>query len=291
MKKLVLLFSVILSCTLLNAQETYIVNGETIELKLKVDGEVDFLMSAEDNVYRYFIRTADNEVLELLNTRDDQDNFKEEYKAILEKATSGMSAANVRFTYPSISSYIETYDKGQDDDFEILSSKWKVQKRLSVFGGITNSPFVTNPENIKTPLFGAEFEVSEDRDHPRHSAFLQVRHILEDKNEFPYSTTELSLGYRFRFINTRSINLFADVKAATINFSKSVVDRSSETAPLFVKESNTAFDIPFIFGLGADVRLSDTSFITIGFNQLVALFLENQGNFPTDITLGYRMKL
>ncbi len=291
MKKLVVVLFVFLGVLTLNAQETYTVNGESLILKLKVEGTLDLLMSTDDNSYRYFIRSTNATITELLNTRDDEGLFREEYKATLETATSGRSAADVRFTYPSISTYVEMYDESQDENFEALRSKWKVQKRLSIFAGVTNSPFVTNPENSKTPLFGAEFELSEDRDYPRHSGFLQVRHVLEDETDFQYSTTEISLGYRFRFINKKAFNIYADVKTVTVNFSNFEVDDTLDNAPIFAKESSTAFDVPFIFAIGADFKIADNGYLTLGFNQLFAVFLENQGNFPTDVTLGYRMKL
>lgn len=291
MKKIVLLLCVLLSYTSLKAQESYTVNGETLQLKTEVDGKLDLLWNIINNEYRYFIRTSDNIITELVNTRDDNDNYQEEYKTILQNATSGMPADKVNLTLPSLIAYIDAYNKSQDTNFESTHSKSKAQLRLSVFGGITNSPFVTNEDNVKTPVFGAELEVSEGKESPRHSGFLQIRHVLEDKDKFPYSTTELSLGYRFRFIKSKGFNLFADVKGATLNFSKSTI-AIAENSVVTVKEvSDTAFDVPFIFGVGADIRVSDSSFITLGYNQLFAAFLDNQGNFSTDVTLGYKLQL
>lgn len=291
MKRLLLLFCILLSYSSLNAQENYMINGETLQLKIEVDGELDLLWNIIDNEYRYFIRTSDGKITELVNTRVKNDTYQEQYKTTLETATIGMSAKKVNLTLPSLIAYIETYNKGQDTSFESTHTKSKAQLRLMVFGGITNSPFVTNPNNIKTPLFGAELEISEDRESPRHSGFLQIRHVLDDKDKFPYSTTELSLGYRFRFIKTRGFNLFADVKAATVNFSKGRISENAGVITLNEDASNTAFDVPFIFGVGADIRISESSFITLGYNQLFAAFLDNQGNFSTDITLGYKLKL
>ncbi|MEZ4793333.1 MAG: hypothetical protein R2783_07700 [Gelidibacter sp.] len=291
MKKILLLFLVLLSYNSIKAQETYTVNGETLQLKTEVDGQLDLLWNIIDNQYRYFIRTSDNTITELVNTRDDNDNYQEEYKTTLTNATSGMSADKVNLTLPSLITFIEKYNKSKDLNFTSTHSKSKAQLRLSIFGGITNSPFVENPDNVITPVFGVELEVSEGRESPRHSGFLQLRHVLEDKDKFPYSTTELSLGYRFRFVKSRSFNLFADVKAATVNFSKANVVVIEGEDVTVKKESETAFDVPFIFGVGADIRVSECSFITIGYNQLFAAFLDNQGNFSTDITLGYKLKL
>ncbi len=292
MKKILLLLCVLLSYSSLKAQETYTVNGTELQLKTEVNGKLDLLWNIIDNQYRYFIRTSDNKITELVNTRDDNDTYQEEYKKTLENATSGLSAEKVNLTLPSLITYLETYNKSQDSNFTSTHSKSKAQLRLSVFGGITNSPFVSNPDNVKTPVFGAELEVSEGKESPRHSGFFQIRHVLEDKDKFPYSTTELSLGYRFRFIRSRGFNLFADVKGATVNFSKSTIPVAADGGAIALQEvSDTAFDVPFIFGIGADIRVSESSFITIGYNQLFAVLLDNQDNFSTDVTVGYKMKL
>ena len=292
MKKLIFLCCFLLSCSLLKAQESYVVKGETLQLKTEVDGKLDLLWNIIDNEYRYFIRTSDDAIIELQNTRDDNDRYQEEYRTTLQNATSGMSAKKVNLTLPSLISFVEDYNKTLDTTFESTHSKSKAQMRLSIFGGITNSPFVTNPDNVKTPVFGAELEVMEGRELPRHSGFLQLRHVLEDKDKLPYSTTEVSLGYRFRLIKSNVFNLFADVKVATVNFSKSTVPIAANGGVVTIQEvSDTAFDVPFVFGIGTDIRVSKSSFITLGYNQLFAAFLDNQGNFSTDVTLGYRLKL
>lgn len=277
----------------MTAQETHTIKGETLQLKTEVDGKLDLLWNIIDNEYRYFIRASDNTITELLNTRNDNDSYQEEYKTTLTNATvgSGMNTDKVNLTLPSLITFIETYNKTQDATFEFTHSKSKAQLRLSVFGGSTNSPFVYNPENVKTPVFGAELEVSEDLESPRHSGFFQIRHVLNKKDEFPYSTTELSLGYRFRFIRSKGFNLFADVKGATLNFSKGRIAENNGVITFNEDVSDTAFDIPFIFGVRADIRVSECSFITLGYNQLFAALLDNQGNFSTDVTLGYKMRL
>ena len=291
MKNIIVLMCVLLGFSSLKAQETYTINNETLQLKTEVDGKLDLLWNIIDNEYRYFIRSSDNVISELVNTKDDKNNYKEEYKTSLENATSGWSTSKVKLTLPSLITYLETYNKSQDANFTSTHPKRKPQLYLSAFGGITNSPFVNNPDNVITPVGGVELEVSEGRESPRHAGFLQIRHVFEGNDKFPYSTTELSLGYRFRFVRTNSFNLFADVKAATLNFSKGRITEEDGIVIINESVSTTSFDVPFIFGIGADFRISECSFITIGYNQLFALFLDNQGNFPIDVTLGYKMKL
>ena len=287
MKKLVLFFFAFLIYSSIIAQQTYNINGETIELKTEVDGKLDLLWNVIDNEYRYFLRTSDNIITELVNTRDNNDRYQEEYKMVLATATSGsgMSVEKVNLTLQGLRDFLDEYNKQNDTTYVSKNVRSKAQLRLLIFGGVTNSPFVSNPENIKTPVFGVEFEVMEGKESPRHSGFLQIRHVLEDEEEFPYTTTEFSLGYRFRVIRSRAFNLFGDVKAATVNISKIYLPNTNQEL------SDTAFDIPFIFGMGADIRVSKSSFITLGYNQLFAAFLDNEGNFSTDVTIGYKLQL
>lgn len=293
MKKKLFCFCAIFVIYFSEAQESYNINGETITLKTEVDGHLDLLWNVIDNQYRYFIRTSDNTITELTNTRNDEGDYQEEYKTTLANATNGaISAAKVNLTLPSLITYIETYNKQQDAGFTSTHPKNKLDLRLAIFGGITNSPFVNNPDNAITPVFGAELEVAQDKEQPRHSGFLQLRHVFKDEDKFPYETTELSLGYRYRFFSNDKFNIFADVKAATLNISKATVVRVDEDDNPYLEDiSETAFDVPFVFGLGVDFKISDRGFVTFGYNQLFAAFLDNQDNFSTDFTIGYRFKL
>ena len=147
-----------------------------------------------------------------------------------------------------------------------------------------------NPDNVKTPVIGAELEVLPSEDS-RHSGFFQIRSTFEN-DDFEYSTTELSLGYRFRIINTAKFGFYGDVKFATVNFKKATVTFVNDDSVLVTESvSETAFDVPFIFGIGAEYRITENSLITLGYNQLFAALIDNQGNFSTDITLGYKLRL
>ncbi len=291
MKKLLLILFLLFGYSSVIAQETYTVNGETLQLKTEIDGQLDLLWNIIDGKYRYFVRTADNNIKELINTKNDDNKYQEEYKTTLENLTSGLSAAKVNLTLGSLRNYIDSYNRNSDTNYESQVSKSSVELRLGIFGGITNSPFISNDDNVKTGVFGAELEFLEGKTMPRHSGFLQVRHTLES-DELKYTTTELSLGYRFRVFNCEKFGFYGDVRLATLNFSKATVSFIDENDDLISEEvSTTAFDIPFTFGIGADFKITNNSYIFVGYNQLFAAFLDNQGNFSTDITLGYKFSL
>ena len=269
------------------SQETYTVNGETLELKTEIDGKLDLLWNVIDGKYRYFVKTEDGTITELKNTKDDNNDYQEEYKSTLSSLTNGNSTDKLKLTLYSLRNYIDSYNASVDTSYTSTSTESNVQFRLGFSGGITNNPFVGNPDNTKTPLIGAELEIYEANVLPRHSWFLQARHAFEN-DDFKYSTSELSLGYRFRFINKETFSIYGQVKFATVNFSNfTFLDEND----MEVDSNETSFDIPFIFGVGSDIKVGNNSYITIIYGELFALLLDNQGNFSTDIAIGYKFNL
>ncbi|MAB48333.1 MAG: hypothetical protein CMC05_06855 [Flavobacteriaceae bacterium] len=287
MKKILIAMLFCLAFQLNYSQETYTVNGETLELKTEIDGKLDLLWNVIDGKYRYFVKTEDGTITELKNTKDDNNDYQEEYKSTLSSLTNGNSTDKLKLTLYSLRNYIDSYNASVDTSYTSTSTESNVQFRLGFSGGITNNPFVGNPDNTKTPLIGAELEIYEANVLPRHSGFLQARHAFEN-DDFKYSTSELSLGYRFRFINKETFSIYGQVKFATVNFSNfTFLDEND----MEVDSNETSFDIPFIFGVGSDIKVGNNSYITIIYGELFALLLDNQGNFSTDIAIGYKFNL
>ena len=79
--------------------------------------------------------------------------------------------------------------------------------------------------------------------------------------------------------------------AATYSFSKQTITFLVADVLSEIEISRNGFNAPFIFGIGLDFRVSDHSFITLTYNELFALLLENKGDFSTNISLGYKFKL
>lgn len=287
MKNILLL---VLICSIFQfnyGQENYSVNGQTLELKTEVEGTLDLLWNIIDGNYRYFVRTKDGTITELKNTRDSNKTYKEEYKSTLSSLTDGRSTDKLKLTLYSLKDFLDNYNDSVDSSYISTVSKRSVQFRLGFSGGITNNPFVGNPDNVIVPLIGAELEIFEANTLPRHSGFLQARHAF-DSDDFPYSTTELSLGYRYRIINKSSFSIYGQVKLATLNFSDvTIIDDNNVENNI----KNTAFDAPFIFGIGSDIKVGDHSYITIIYGELFSIFLDNQDNFSTDISIGYKFNL
>lgn len=287
MKKIIILILFCLAFQINYSQETYTVNGTSLELKTEIKGKLDLLWNVIDGKYRYFVKSEDGTITELKNTKNDNNDYQEEYKSTLSNLTNGKPTDKLKLTLYSLKSYIDSYNASVDSGYISANTERNVQLRLGFSGGITNNPFVGNPDNTKTPMIGAELEIFEANSLPRHSGFLQARHAFEN-DDFKYSTTELALGYRFRFINKETFSVYGQVKLATLNFTDvTFLDEND----MEVNSNETSFDIPFIFGVGSDIKVGDNSYITIIYGELFAAFLDNQGNFSTDIAVGYKFNL
>lgn len=287
MKKVIISFCLCLAFHLNYSQQSYSINGETLDLKTEIDGSLDLLWNIIDGNYRYFLKTTDGNITELKNTKGSNNKYKEEYKSVLREATEGMNTDKVKLTLYSLRNFIDAYNTSKDSSYTSTTTESNVEFRLGFSAGITNNPFVGNPDNTKNALIGAELEIYEANILPRHSGFLQVRHAFES-DEFMYSTSELSIGYRYRLINNASFSIYGQVKLATLNFFN--VTFEDESGMTF-DQSDTSFDIPLIFGIGSDIKIGDNSYLTIIYGELFAVLLDNQGNFSTDIAIGYKFNL
>lgn len=287
MRKILFLLIFLLAVQYNYSQNTYTINDQQLELKTEIDGKLDLLWNTFNGQYRYFVRTEYGQIQELKNTKGTDNKFQEEYKSLLSKLTNGQSTEKLKLTIFDLKKFLDNYNASVDSSYTSVQKESKVKFRLGFSGGITNNPFVGNPENKIAPLIGTELEVFEENSLIRHSGFLQVRYAFES-DELQYSTTEFSLGYRYRFLNKSTFSIYGQVKFATLNFTTATVIGSNNSE---LNINVTAFDIPLIFGIGSDIKVGENSFITIIYGELFAAFLDNQGNFSTDISVGYKFNL
>lgn len=287
MKKILLLILLFLTFQVNYSQENYTINGETLRLKTEVEGALDLLWTSDGGDYRYFVKTEDDSITELKNTKDENKTYLEEYKTTLSTITNGLATDKLNFRLYDLKAFINSYNISADSNYESAVTRAKVGLRLGAFGGLTNNPFVDNPQNKKVLLIGGELEIFEANLMPRHSGFIQARHTF-DADGFNYSTNELALGYRYRIINQSKFSIYGQFKLATLNLtSSSFPDANGNQKSI----SDTSFDVPFIFGIGSDIKIGNNSYITIVYGELFAFFLDNQGNFSTDISVGYKINL
>jgi len=274
-----------------NSQDTLTINGETLQVNTEVDGELDLLWSITDRTYRYFIRTNDASIIELKSTRGSDGKYQKEFRNTLKNLTpnSNISTNNVSLTVGSLRRFVNAYNKSVDPNFNEVSGNKKVNLRLAFLGGITNHPLVNNIENNSNLVLASELELYGDTENPRHSGLLQARQTFASDGD--YKSTEFSLGYRFRIIRKETFNVFVQNRFASLTFLS--IDRSVTVGNTMTIESfnETEFEFPLSFGIGADIKVSENSYITFLYDRFFALGLDNRNDFPLDFMIGYKLNL
>lgn len=236
MMKNLLAILFIFCVTTIYAQQSYTVNGETLVLNKETDGPVVFLWNSTNGQFRYFIQTEDDKVIELVNTKDSNGNYQEEYKDLLYDVT-GMNPSQAKLTTYSLKDFVKRYNRkknGYSENNSSSSSKTKTYRdrpyadravlgwRFATCAGFTNLPFIQNPENAIAMTFYTELEAFEESDFPRHSLFLGFKFNpftqVEDNTE--YLSLQPSLGYRFRFVNKESAAFYINTRIASFTYSE-----------------------------------------------------------------------
>ncbi len=282
MKRLLVLLS-LLFCFSLSAQQNYDVAGETISLYTEVQGPLSLLWNTIAGEYRYFLKNGE-EITELKNTKKDGD-YQEEYKLVLYKNTNE-DASQVKFTKPSLSKFIDTYNASQDSNYVSNQTKVSLKTRLGGFAGMTNYPYFYNPDNTSLPQIGAEFEVMDGSKLRRHSIVFQLRQLFGNK-DYDFNSTQLNLNYRFKFIQSSALDLYVNCKIADyVYVSQDLTDGDGNP----IGGSGGEFQAPFAFGIGADIALGN-GYLTFQYQDLYAFNLEDNGEFPVDIAIGYKFNL
>jgi len=295
MKNLILFLCFLACFSSANAQETYTINNETLQLKTEVEGDIDLLWIKTDKQYRFFVKSSNGEIQELHNTKGANNSFQEEYKTILKSliTDSNMSLDSVSFGRYSLKQFIKAYNSKGTKSYAYTDEKVKTQSRISFFTGLTNHPFIENQDNVKPFYFGAEIEVYDEGNMPRQTGFFNIRHAIKHNN-FKYSATQLSIGYRYRFVNRNAFNIYVNLKAATFTAFKSEFIYEEVQNPSNIisdKSTGSTFQVPFIFGIGSDIKISENSFITLTYHEIFAVFIESSSNYPMDFAIGYKFNM
>lgn len=277
----------------LNAQEqTYTVNGTSYHLKTEVKGPLSLLWNVIEGQPRFFLK-KDSSINELVNTKSKQGAYNKEYITTLKAFTidKNVSYNNVAFLLSSLKDFVLQYNALVENKEVDNNERIVIKTRLGFSTGITNHPFVTNPNNDSSLQVGAELELYDNTIAKRHAAYINLTHGFENK-DLEYTITQLSLGYRFRFIYTTGFNIYANATLATFNYAeRNITFLNEQNLPTTKKQSASNFDAPVIFGLGADIKLGKNGFLTLSYDELVALFFNNKGNFSTDFSIGYKFNL
>jgi len=279
------LVSLFLIITKTNAQEQYTVDGKQYSLFTEIEGPLTLLWNTIDGEYRYFSKKGDA-ILELTNNKVDG-KFQEEYKETLTLQTSdaSISVNKLNLTRPSLSSFFVLYNKEKDPNFSHETSSVKIKTRLGVFGGVTNNIFSSNPTNAIVPVVGVDFEIVDNVKLRRHSVVFRFKQTFEN-SDTKSSSSQVSLNYRFKLIKTPKFDAFINTKFAAYTYFTAVTG----PAATIIKESGGNITAPAAFGIGADYAVGN-GYITFCYNDIVAIGVTSNGEFPTDFTLGYKFNL
>ena len=271
------------------AQKQYSVDGNSYTLNTEVDGPLSLLWNTIDEEYRYFVKKGTT-IVELKNSKVDGD-YQEEYKATLNQQTDGNpSTADVKFTRPSLAAFFDAYNSSVDPNYQSNSENIALSTRLGGFAGMSNNIYFINPENAFLPVLGIDFEIIDEVKLKRHAILFQFTQALST-SDYKFSSSELSLSYRYKLIMQEKFDIFLGVKGASyINISRDIVTIGTDGEEEVVKSTGGDIRSPGSFGLGADIALGG-GFLTIAYNDIVSLGLENNGEFPINLTVGYKLPL
>jgi len=294
MKRLLLIFGFILaSCSYAFAQQQYTVDGETYSLKTEVDGTIELLWNTIGEDYRYFIKKG-NDIAELKNTRNDN-GYSEEYKDVLRLFTkdSPGDIDKTKLTLASLRNYFRNYNKRVDPAYNDSTESIALKLRLGPFAGISNAIFTDNPTNASLLVVGADLELIDEVKLRRHSVVLRFKQTFEN-SDYKYSASQFSLNYRFKFVKSSTVDVFVNGKFVAYTHS-SRDDLPNQNfgmpgEPEFFSKSGGDLSAPATFGLGADIALGNGQ-LFITYNDIVGLGVDSNGEFPIDLTVGYKFGL
>ena len=117
---------------------------------------------------------------------------------------------------------------------------------------------------------------------------MQFKQTFES-SDYNYSSSQVSLNYRFKFVKKEKLDVFVNTKIAGYTYINSLdyddgVPTSNEVS------SSDSFSALFNFGVGADYKLGN-GYLSFLYGDIVSFVEENNGEFPLDFTLGYKINL
>ena len=271
------------------AQKQYTVDGNTYTLITEVDGPLTLLWNTINEEYRYFSKKG-NSIIELKNTSIDGD-YQEEYKNTLSQQTDGNTTTrNVNFTRPGLATFFNIYNSSVDPNYQSETKNIALSTRLGGFAGISNNAYFINPDNAFLPVFGIDFEIIDKVKLKRHAFLFQFEQTLSS-SDYKFSSSELSLSYRYKLIMQEKFDIFLGIKGASfINVSRDLVTIGTDGEEKVVKSTGGDIRTPGSLGFGTDIALGN-GFLTFAYNDIVSLGLEKNDEFPTHLTLGYKFPL
>ena len=287
------LFFVLAFCASISllGQENYKVDGKLYSLKTEVEGKLTLLWNVIDGEYRYFSKKGED-IQELTNTKIGG-TYQKEYKETLLAHTPDYSTLvdpKIDLTLPSLRRFFIDYNRASDPNFSIVEPIIQLKTRLGVFAGMSNYIYFVNPENSLLPQIGVDFEIIDDAKLRRHSIVFQFRQLLATST-LDLSSSQFSVNHRFKFIQSETLDVYINTKVASYAYLSQNIDVPNNNGTIeTISGSGGEFQAPFAFGVGADIALGK-GYLSLGYQDIVALNLEDNGDFAMDFVLGYKFNL
>ncbi|MGO1585549.1 MAG: hypothetical protein ACTHXJ_06205, partial [Mesonia sp.] len=115
-----------------------------------------------------------------------------------------------------------------------------------------------------------------------------------ESEEYKYSEANFSLNYRFKVINLTDFHFFVDTELFNLRFYNekfSIVDSADPSNNEKINRTGSELNFPVSFGAGIAYRITPNGFLTLSYNDVVSIMEDSNGEFPVDITLGYKFKI
>jgi hypothetical protein len=273
-------------------QRDFNIDGTTYHLQTEVEGPISLHWNSIDGQYRFFAE-KNGAFVELVNRRVDG-TYQNDYRTALRELTAdqNMDASRVNLTVGSLRDFLETYNKRVDSSYTVTRAPVALDLRIGAFAGATNSVFTENPENTTQPVAGVEIELLDEVKLRRHALVFRFTQTFQN-DAYAYAASQFSLSYRFKFIKSQAVDVFANAKFVAYTYASrddiESIDPVSGNSTL-VSTSGGDFNAPATFGLGADIALGP-GHLFLTYNDIVGLGVEDNGEFPVDFTLGYKIGL
>ena len=290
-KLLTLLIFLMLSKDLA-AQETFIIENDTLQLRREVKGPLTLYWTLEGTKYRYFVQKG-NKMIELYSTvvgGNEQEEYKEQLAALTTDAK--IRTEQVKFLLYSLKYFVNRYNTLVKEDYEANAATDNIKQRIGLFVGLSNNVYTENPDNVLVPTLGLEYEFYDPNIAPRHSAFIQLRQSFK-RHEYRYSSTQLSVNYRFRALYFSGFDLHIDAELATFLYAQDRIFLRNDSGEITTvrEENGFSFTAPFSFGIGSDIKVTENSFISVSYNDFFSIVLDGNEYFPIDFSVGYKYNL
>ena len=271
-------------------QEVFIIEGDTLKLKREVKGSLNLYYSDENRDFRYFVQKGQR----MMELKEEKTDGVPRYKLQLEDLTrdAPMDVMDVKFELYSLKHFTNIYNAKVQEDYDYNASTENVRMRIGLFTGLSNNKYTDNPDNVISPVIGLGFEIYDPNLAPRHSAFLHLRQSFK-RDDFRYTSTQLSVNYRFKVIRLPKMDFHINAELANLMFSSSEIEIINDAGEItdIREDSGFSFTAPLSFGIGSDIKITENGYLILGYNDIVSVVLDGNGNFPIDFTIGYKYNL